>query len=128
MFSGYNIYYETRKNIEEERNQRRTQIIEEIRVRPGPNGNNIIVPPRLDDREKSLENLRTAIFLNNISILTLLLSLTWFSLYYLLLPVSKAQEERNRFLAEASHELRTPLAILYSDLSLASSNKFITKV
>lgn len=54
-------------------------------------------------------------------ILIVIVLLSYFSLYYMLKPLSDNISHRESFIARASHELRTPLAILYSELSLGAS-------
>lgn len=72
---------------------------------------------------KALDQMRITIITSHVLLLVLLSTGAWISLYYLLKPLSDSHREQEQFLAEASHDLRTPLAILYSELSLAQTEK-----
>lgn len=73
--------------------------------------------------KRALDQIRTNIIVSHLLLLFLLSIGTWIGLYFLLLPLSQSHREQEQFLAEASHDLRTPLAIIYSELSLARTEK-----
>jgi signal transduction histidine kinase len=73
-------------------------------------------------RSEALRSVRLSAVLSSTGILILLTTTVWMALYYLLKPLADSVREKEKFVSQASHELRTPLAIMYSDLSLASTS------
>jgi signal transduction histidine kinase len=79
-------------------------------------------------RQRNLEELQAAIFINYSLLVSLLTFLSWVSFYYLLKPISENYREKEEFLKHTTHELRTPLAILKSDLQLSLQEKNIDEI
>jgi signal transduction histidine kinase len=79
-------------------------------------------------RQRNLEELQMAIFINHSLLVLLLTFLAWISFYYLLKPISETYKEKEQFLKHTTHELRTPLAILKSDLQLSLQERNIDEI
>ncbi len=79
-------------------------------------------------RSENFRRVQNAILISNILLLSLFTFCTWIALYFLLLPLAKSIQEREKFLTNASHELRTPLAILHSELSLSQDEKSLKNI
>jgi signal transduction histidine kinase len=58
----------------------------------------------------------------------IILIIVWFGAYFLLIPLSKLNDEKEEFVRNASHELRTPLSILNSELQLSLSETDVNKL
>ncbi len=65
---------------------------------------------------RELRLLGLAILAADLTALLLLSLFAWFFTGRLLVPIAKAREKQNHFIAAASHELRTPLGVMLSGL------------
>jgi signal transduction histidine kinase len=73
---------------------------------------------------RASEGMALSIFLATILLWTLLTTLAWCLLYFILKPVSDTISEKENFVANAHHELKTPLTILKSEVDLFDTQNF----
>ncbi|MEI6728629.1 MAG: histidine kinase dimerization/phospho-acceptor domain-containing protein [bacterium] len=124
VLSGFNVYLTTKVNLQVQKDRQ----ISAMSKRPTILlGEEFLAEQELV-RQNILEEVGQRVLVGQSLIFVYLMTLSWFSLYFLLKPLSDSQVLKEKFLAQASHELRTPLAILYSELSLNKNSKNLSEL
>jgi signal transduction histidine kinase len=120
--SGLNVYLATKVNLDIQKDRQQSTILQKV----VPFSEEFFTEQEMV-RQNILREVGQKVILGQSLIFVYLMLLSWFSLYFLLKPLSDSQVLKEKFLAQASHELRTPLAILYSELSLNKNAKSVSE-
>jgi signal transduction histidine kinase len=122
LFIGYSTFETSRRGFD------RIPPPTEIEIESGRGIRDKIINYNMQVRIQNLEQLQRSIIINHFFLIILLTVIAWFSLYYLLKPLSDTYREKEAFLKHTTHELRTPLAILKSDLQLSLQENDINEI
>ena len=124
LLSGFNVYLTTKVNLEVQKDRQMLAVSK----RPIMAQAEEFITEQEEVRHNILQEVGQRVLVGQSLIFLYLMTLSWFSLYFLLKPLSDSQVLKEKFLAQASHELRTPLAILYSELSLNKNSKSLAEL
>lgn len=122
--SGLNVYLATKANLDIQRDRQLSALSKNSMMTVGEE----FLVEQEQVRASILVEVGQRVVVGQSLIFVYLMVLSWFSLYFLLKPLSDSQILKEKFLAQASHELRTPLAILYSELSLNKNSKNLVEL
>lgn len=94
-----------------------------VLVRPLPEGGRLIVGQTLVSEQNALGTLLLILLGGGGVGLLLLLGGAWFLAGRALIPIQKAFQRQQEFVADASHELRTPLTVLQASAELLNEHR-----
>jgi signal transduction histidine kinase len=94
-----------------------------VLLRRMPDGGMLVTGISLEPAESALHSLLLVLIGGGGLGLLLSLAAAWFLSGRALVPIQRAFEQQQEFIADASHELRTPLTVLHSATDLLNSHR-----